>query len=83
MTDEQREVEIRRRLLMPYHRVIHIDPGDGYLGEVAELPGCYTAGSTPEEALANLDEAMAAWLESSLISGDPIPEPARAVQPVA
>ena len=83
MTDAQRKAEIRRRLLMPYHRVIHGDPDYDYRGEVAELPGCYTAGSTPEEALANLDEAMAAWLESSLISGDPIPDPARAVQPIA
>ncbi len=83
MTDEQRENEIRRRLGMPYHRVIHGDPVDGYLGQVAELPGCYTAGATPEEALANLDEAMAAWIESSLLSGDPIPEPAKSVQPVA
>ncbi|MFN0145504.1 MAG: hypothetical protein ACKVT1_03255 [Dehalococcoidia bacterium] len=31
------------------------------------------------ETLPNLDEAMAAWIESCLIAGDPIPEPGRAL----
>jgi predicted RNase H-like HicB family nuclease len=83
MTDTDREAEVQRRLLLPYHRVISGDHADGYVGSVAELPGCMTGGDTPAEALANLDEAMAAWIESCLISGDPIPEPARAVTPVA
>ncbi|MBA4179363.1 MAG: hypothetical protein C0506_02135 [Anaerolinea sp.] len=48
---------------------------EGYLGEVPELPGCVTAGETAEEALVNLDEAMAVWIESALVHGDPIPEP--------
>ncbi|MEX0781909.1 MAG: type II toxin-antitoxin system HicB family antitoxin [Dehalococcoidia bacterium] len=83
MNAEQREEEVRRRLRLPYHRVIHGDPDEGYLGEVPELPGCMTAGDTPAEALANLDEAMAAWIESCLLSGDPIPGPARSLAPVA
>ena len=83
MNEQQREAEVQRRLRLPYHRVIYGDPDDGYLGEVPELPGCITAGDTPEEALANLEEAMAAWIESCLISGDPIPGPARSLAPVA
>jgi predicted RNase H-like HicB family nuclease len=83
MTESEREAEIQRRLRLPYHRVIYGDPDDGYMGTVAELPGCYTSGDTPAEALANLDEAMAAWLESCLKSGDPIPDPAKALAPVA
>ncbi|MCA9830217.1 MAG: type II toxin-antitoxin system HicB family antitoxin [Dehalococcoidia bacterium] len=42
-----------------------------------------TAGDTPAEALANREEAMAAWIESCLISGDPIPGPAKSPAPVA
>ncbi|HMO96362.1 MAG TPA: type II toxin-antitoxin system HicB family antitoxin [Tepidiformaceae bacterium] len=80
---DQHAVEIERLLRQPYHRVISGNPEDGYLGEVPELPGCYTTGDTPVEALANLEEAMAAWLESCLISGDPIPGPARSLSPVA
>lgn len=79
MNDEEREAEVQRRLRLPYHRVIFGDPVDGYMGEVAELPGCYTSGTTPAEALTNLDEAMAGWIESCLISGDPIPDPVRAL----
>jgi antitoxin HicB len=77
MNDVEREAEVQRRLRLPYHRVIHGDPVEGYLGEVPELPGCMTAGDTPAEALANLEEAMAAWIESCLISGDPIPATGR------
>jgi predicted RNase H-like HicB family nuclease len=53
------------------------------MGQIAELPGCCTAGDTPVEALSNVEEAMAGWIESCLISGDPIPDPARALAPVA
>lgn len=83
MNEQEREAEIQRRLGLPYHRVIYGDPIDGYMGQVPELPGCYTSGDTPAEALANLEEAMAAWIESCLKSGDPIPEPARSLTPVA
>ena len=76
MTDEAQEATIQAILARPYHRVITGEPVEGYLGEVPEFPGCYTAGETPEEALRNLDEAMAVWIESALAHGDPIPEPA-------
>lgn len=75
-TDIDREREIQRLLKLPYHRVISGEPIEGYLGEVPELPGCLTAGESPAEALANLDEAMAAWFEAALITGLSIPEPA-------
>lgn len=48
MTTDERESEVQRRLRLPYHRVIHGDPDDGYLGEVPELPGCFTSGDAPE-----------------------------------
>lgn len=83
MNEQELEAEIQRRLRLPYHRVIFGEPDEGYMAQVAELPGCYTSGDTPAEALANLEEAMAAWIESCLISGDPIPDPARALAPVA
>jgi predicted RNase H-like HicB family nuclease len=79
----EREAEVLRRLRLPYHRVIFGEPDEGYMGQVAELPGCYTSGDTPVEALSNVEEAMAGWIESCLISGDPIPDPARALAPVA
>lgn len=77
MTEADIEREIQRRIRMPYHRVISGDDSEGYLGEVAELPGCFTAGESAAEALANLDEAIAAWVESALKNAIPVPEPAR------
>jgi antitoxin HicB len=82
MTDLEREAEVERRLRLPYHRVIFGDPVDGSMGEVPELPGCYMSGDTPAEALSNLEQAMATWIESSLSSGDPIPDPAKSLTPV-
>ena len=76
MTDDELERQVHAILSRPYHRVITGEPVEGYLGEVPELPGCVTAGETPDEALRNLDEAMAVWVESALVHGDPIPEPA-------
>ncbi len=62
---------------MPYHRVISGDETGGFLGEVPELPGCLTAGITAAEALANLDEAIAGWIETALKNGIAVPDPAR------
>lgn len=75
MNDQVLEEQVQAIIRRPYHRVITGEPVEGYLGEVLELPGCLTAGETAEEALRNLDEAMAVWIESALVHGDPIPEP--------
>ena len=83
MTTDEREREIERRSLMPYHRVVTGDPIDGYVASIVEFPGCLTDGGTPAEALSSLDEAMAGWLESCLKHGDPIPEPASRLVAVA
>ena len=60
----------------PYVRMLIPDPEDGgYIAEVLELPGCITAGETPQEALRNLEEAMTGWIRASLDHDKPIPEP--------
>jgi predicted RNase H-like HicB family nuclease len=69
------EMRIEELLARPIRKVICGDPTEGYLAEAPELPGCITAGETETEALQNLREAMAAWFESMLAHGEPIPEP--------
>jgi predicted RNase H-like HicB family nuclease len=64
--------EIMKR---PYRKVITGDAEDGYIVDVAELPGCSAGGDTPEEALAELPDAMIAYLESMLLAGETVPEP--------
>jgi len=45
---------------------IAIEPGDETIAfgvVAADLPGCFSAGDTPDKAMAGAAEATAAWLE--------------------
>ncbi|MBZ9557290.1 MULTISPECIES: type II toxin-antitoxin system HicB family antitoxin [unclassified Modicisalibacter] len=56
---------------------IAIERGDdehAYGVAVPDLPGCFSAGDTFEEALANVREAIEGWLEVAVEHGDPIPQ---------
>ncbi len=46
---------------------------DGYWARCPELPGCCTQGDTHEEALDNLREACALYVEDRLACGEDIP----------
>jgi antitoxin HicB len=70
---ERQAQEIMKR---PYRMIVQGEPVEGYLARVPELPGCVTAGETPQEAMELLREAMQAWLESALLDGLPVPDPA-------
>ena len=43
-----------------------LKPGEdtGFIAQVPALRGCWTQGKTRDEALANVCEAIAAWLET-------------------
>ena len=51
------------------------EDGGGWFVEIPELPGCMSDGESQQEALENIEDAKKLWLESSLVHGDPIPEP--------
>lgn len=42
---------------------------------VPDLPGCFSAGDTLDEALAAAEEAAAAWIDAALDTGSAIPTP--------
>ena len=42
---------------------------------VPDLPGCFSAGDTLDDALIGAEEAAAAWIDASLDSGSAIPGP--------
>jgi predicted RNase H-like HicB family nuclease len=42
---------------------------------VPDLPGCFSAGDTLDEALAGAEEAAAAWIDATLDAGGAIPPP--------
>jgi len=60
---------------MRYRVLIQQDEDGMYVAEVPSLPGCISQGKTREEAVTNVREAMAAYLESLEEHGDPIPPP--------
>jgi predicted RNase H-like HicB family nuclease len=49
---------------MKLHVVIEQDEAGYYVAEVPALPGCLSQGKTREEALTNVKEAVAGWLET-------------------
>ena len=59
---------------MRYHVVVHKDPETDYGVTVPDLPGCFSAGSTLEEALANAVEAIELHIEGMLSDNEAIPQ---------
>ncbi len=64
---------------MKYPVVLHTDDGKRYGVTVPDLPGCFSAGDTLDEALASAVEAIELHLEGLVEDGGDIPLP----QPVA
>jgi predicted RNase H-like HicB family nuclease len=57
-----------------------IEPGDettAFGVVVPDLPGCFSAGDTLDEAISNAQEAAAAWIDAVLDAGGAIPAPSR------
>jgi predicted RNase H-like HicB family nuclease len=57
---------------------VAIEPGtdtEAFGVVVPDLPGCFSAGDTMDEALANAEEAITAWIEATLDAGQDIPQP--------
>lgn len=56
---------------------IEIEPlsdedGGGYLATLPDLPGCMSDGETPDEASANVQDAIKAWLATAEQADRPI-----------
>lgn len=55
---------------------IAIEPGDAahaFGVVVPDLPGCYSAGDTLDEAITNSEEAILLWIDQAMDEGRPIP----------
>ncbi len=56
---------------------IAVEKGDethAYGVIVPDLPGCFSAGNTLDEAIVNAKEAIELWMEMVIEDGHPIPE---------
>jgi predicted RNase H-like HicB family nuclease len=58
---------------MRYPVVIHKDSDSDYGVTVPDLPGCFSAGETLDEALEMVHEAMECHIEGLLLEGEPLP----------
>ena len=51
--------------------------GGGFVAIVPDLPGCKSDGDTPAEAIANVEDAIAVWIEAAGDMGQEVPAPVR------
>jgi predicted RNase H-like HicB family nuclease len=57
---------------------IAIEPGDkttAFGVVVPDLPGCFSAGDSLDDAVTGAEEAAAAWIDAALDAGEAIPAP--------
>lgn len=59
-----------------YHINIFYSAQDGgYIADIPDLVACAAFGTTPAEALAQVEVAKIAWLEAARAAAKPIPAP--------
>ncbi len=60
---------------MRYPIVIHKDPDSDYGVTIPDLPGCFSAGESIEEALDMARDAILCHVEGLLLDDEPVPLP--------
>lgn len=55
--------------------IFYSDEDGGYIADIPDLDFCSAFGATPEEALAEVERAKAAWLQAAREAGKPVPAP--------
>ncbi len=59
-----------------YHiNIFYSDEDGGYIADIPDLDSCSAFGHTPEQALAEVEQAKKAWLAAAEQAGKPIPPP--------
>jgi len=59
-----------------YHiNIFYSEEDKGYIADIPDLKFCSAFGSTPEEALREVQIAKATWLDAARAEGRPVPLP--------
>ncbi|MCE5240068.1 type II toxin-antitoxin system HicB family antitoxin [bacterium] len=59
-----------------YHiNIFYSEEDGGYIADIPDLEHCSAFGETPEQALAEVERAKAAWLRAAQQAGRPVPPP--------
>jgi RNA polymerase sigma-B factor len=66
-----------RHIDQPYHiELVKSEAPDGrWTAAVAELPGCTAEGGTPEDAAAQVQDAIKRWIDEAVAEGREVPKP--------
>jgi antitoxin HicB len=67
------EYHRREENSMRYTVVLESESDGGYVVTVPALPGCVSQGDSRAEALTNIREAIAVYLEDCQAAGEPLP----------
>jgi predicted RNase H-like HicB family nuclease len=65
-----------------YTVILEREDDGGFHAFVPALRGCHTQGRTEDEALANAQEAIGAYIESLRAHGQPVPDEHLVIRPV-
>lgn len=60
-----------------HHYLIEVfwsEEDGGYIATAPDLPGCNAYGETPEEAMHEMKDAMASWMQAWTAMDRPMPE---------
>jgi predicted RNase H-like HicB family nuclease len=58
---------------MAYTVILQQESDGGFVAVVPALPGCVSQGDTRAQAMANIREAMAVYIEDCIASGEAVP----------
>ena len=59
-----------------YHiNIFYCEEDGGYIADIPDLESCSAFGTTPSEALSEVERAKEAWIESARDAGKSVPEP--------
>ena len=74
-TKQASRESLEHYLHLRYPITVYPQPEGGYVAMIKDLPGCITQGETPDELMANIEEARQLWIETVYEHGDEIPLP--------
>jgi predicted RNase H-like HicB family nuclease len=63
-------------MMRDYHiNIFYSEEDGGYVADVPDLESCSAFGTTPSEALSEVERAKEAWIEAARDAGKSVPEP--------
>lgn len=63
-------------IVRDYHiNIFYSEEDGGYIADIPDLGACCAFGSSPEEALAEVERAKAAWIAAAQEAGREVPPP--------